>query len=122
MVTLVAWVVERYQEEVLVGLLYVEKPKAILWAGGSVVWKDYEVTEVAAVQGRWALYRRLWRRYVSFRLTHIPQQLTKTQDVLYLVIVDMPSEDELAAAQGIATELMDGEERNWSNHVYLESI
>jgi hypothetical protein len=39
-------------------------------------------------------------------------QLTKTQDVLYLVIVDMPSEDELAAAQGIATELMDGEERN----------
>jgi hypothetical protein len=34
------------------------------------------------------------------------------QDVLYLVIVDMPSDDELAAAQGIATELMDDEERN----------
>jgi hypothetical protein len=38
--------------------------------------------------------------------------LTTTQDVLYLVIVDMPSDDELAAAQVIATELMDGEERN----------
>jgi hypothetical protein len=34
--------------------------------------------------------------------------LTIMQDVLYLVIVDMPSDDELAAAQGIATELMAG--------------
>jgi hypothetical protein len=35
-----------------------------------------------------------------------------TQDVLYLVIVDMPSDDELAAAQGIATELMAGQGRS----------
>jgi hypothetical protein len=38
--------------------------------------------------------------------------LTFTQDVLYLVIVDMPSDDELAAAQGIATELMAGQGRS----------
>jgi len=34
------------------------------------------------------------------------------QDVLYLLIVDMPSDDELAAAQGIVTELLAGEGRN----------
>ena len=32
--------------------------------------------------------------------------LTTKQDVLYLLIVDMPSDDELAAAQGVARELL----------------
>jgi hypothetical protein len=35
--------------------------------------------------------------------------LTITQDVLYLLIVDMPSDNELSAAQEIATELLAGE-------------
>jgi hypothetical protein len=34
------------------------------------------------------------------------------QDVLYLLIVDMPSDNELAAAQEIATELLAGEVRS----------
>jgi hypothetical protein len=33
------------------------------------------------------------------------------QDVLYLLIVDMPSDDELAAVQEIATELLANEGR-----------
>lgn len=38
--------------------------------------------------------------------------LTTTQDVLYLLIVDMPSDEELAAAQGVATELLASGMRN----------
>ncbi|KAG9962249.1 hypothetical protein KCU61_g4947, partial [Aureobasidium melanogenum] len=40
----------------------------------------------------------------------IVQKVMK-KDVLYLLIVDMPSEDELAAAQGVASELLGSQER-----------
>ncbi|KAI4766422.1 hypothetical protein E4T52_00883 [Aureobasidium sp. EXF-3400] len=39
-------------------------------------------------------------------------QKVMKKDVLYLLIVDMPSDDELAAAQEVATELLAGERRN----------
>lgn len=50
---------------------------------------------------------------VSFNMAHwsdLPLRIAK--DVLYLLIVDMPSHNELAAAQEIATELLAGERRN----------
>lgn len=48
--------------------------------------------------------RRILTRCVDF-------SLTITQDVLYLLIVDMPSDDELAAAQGVASELLANQTR-----------
>lgn len=42
----------------------------------------------------------------------VDTSLTMAQDVLYLLIVDMPSDEELAAAQGVASELLANQTRN----------
>jgi len=62
--------------------------------------------------GPLGLVQKVMKKVCCNMARRIGLALTKSQDVLYLLIVDMPSEDELAAVQGITTELLASDGRN----------